>query len=318
VPIIDVSGSHGEPNPEAMALFRQCLRAVVESVSPAEPAAPHGVEILRTALAAQLDDVPDRIVVTCGIRAAVPVLAPLLPQLAVEVPSFEDIPALAGSLGCVVERVPWPTMTLDDSRAIWLTHPSRNPDGACLPPETAEGLSHRRRPAVVNEVYRWHSSAHLVPVTGNVVAVGSLAKVWGPAARLGWIRGDTVAELSKAALRISSPPPLVQHAWAAFIDRNGLDLLRRDAEAAAASCRRFSDLVGCDLLAAPRDGPSALLPLPGQLSADEALRRLARLGVKATAGRHFGVRYESLRLTFIGVSSSDAEIVAQACRALFT
>lgn len=315
--IIDVSGRHGEPDPEAMVLFRQCLRDAVETVAPDEPTAPRGVELLRIALANQLDCAPDQLAITCGVRAAVPLLAPFLPYLTVETPSFEDLPALARSLGCVVERAPWPELTLDDSRAIWLTHPCRNPDGASLPPELLERLPRRRNLAVVNEVYRWHSPTGRIPVAGNVVAVGSLAKIWGPAARLGWVRGNLVAELSTAALRISSPPPLVQHAWAAFIDRHGLDLLGRDVEAADAARRRFCDLIDPEQLAVQGDGPSVLVRLPAGISADEALQRLLRLGVKATAGRHFGVPYESLRLTFIGVPLSDAEVVARAYRSLF-
>lgn len=316
--VIDVSGRHGEHDRETIGLFRNCMRIAVELTDPGEPAPPLGTDRLREALAHILGGRPDLIAVTAGVRASVPVLAPLMQDVAFETPSFEDLPQLAQSLGCNARRVSWPQLQLDDAQPVWMTHPARNPDGASLADDLVERLGRRQHIAVINEIYRWHAKSPAVVPVNNIIAVGSLAKIWGPAARIGWIRGEMVTELNKAALRISSPPAVIQDAWASFLGRGGLAYLVDQAQAASASRERFAELVDQARLAPVNDGPSVVVRLPRQLPTDEAISRLAALGVKATAGHHFGLTFESLRFDFTNVPIPDAEHVAELYTSLFS
>jgi len=171
---------------------------------------------------------------------------------------------------------------------------------------------------VINETYRWSSDSSPLQISGYLAAVGSLAKIWGPSARIGWIRGAAVPELSVPLIRTASPPMVHQVAWAKFLREDGLTPLMNEARSAIESRRQFVERLGGHVTCPEPDGPSVLVQLPPGLSDEAALERLLRANIKATAGRHFGADPATLRLTFGGISLTVAALVAESCKALFS
>jgi len=109
----------------------------------------------------------------------------------------------------------------------------------------------------------------------------------------------------------------MQHTWADFLEGGGLEYLANDAAVAEMSRKRFCELVEPQWLATASDGPSVLVKLPKRLSASEALKILLSSGIRATDGQYFSVPYPAVRLNFVGISHSDAEVLARAIGQLF-
>jgi DNA-binding transcriptional MocR family regulator len=294
------------------------MHNAVRCTDPAKPAPPLGVDALRTALAAEFGCAAESVAITCGTRSALPSLVPFMPAVVFERPSFEDLPFLAQSLGCNVTRVTWDELASVGGKELWITHPSRNPDGANLRPDLADWIAERVSLTVINETYRWSSDSSSIQIAGRLAAVGSLAKIWGPSSRIGWIRGTVVPELPVPLIRTASPPAVHQIAWAQFLREDGLVPLIAEAQRTIESRRHFVEQVGAYVTCPEPDGPSVLVRLPLGLSDDAALERLLLTGIKATAGRHFGADPATLRLTFTGISLTEATRVAESYKALFS
>lgn len=318
--LIDVSGASPIPEPETVRLLSECAVSASRAVDLTTAPDPRGIPILRRVLGNALGCPPDTLAITVGVRAAVPLLAPLLREVAVEKPSFEGIPHLAQVLGCNVRRSTWDEIMAGGFPAVWLTHPGRTPDGASLSHEQFDALSVSHGVTVVNEIYRWHSEPDGPPrnFPDGWFTVGSLAKIFGPAARVGWIRSAQIRRLDKHALRACSPPALVQAMWAHFLMRGGLDSLRATAIRACRARRTFCEVMGPGMLAPGHDGPSVLVKLPGSVTSDDILSELSHHGIKASNGRHFAAGDHAIRLTFTGVSADQAAHVARALSSVLT
>jgi len=311
VELIDLTGQPPPIPNRAVDLLRQCVLVAAESPDLSEPTSPLGLPTLREALANELRCAPDELAVTSGVRSGVAVLAPHVPDAVIETPSFEDVPRLLQGLGVAIQRRSWDEIVVDrgDRRSLWITHPARNPDGADV---DAMDLNHIAGGSwgtvIVNEVYRWHGVdwAQPPPIWSMV---GSMAKVFGPGARIGWIRGPIVAALSHSALRMVSPAPLLQSAWAGFLSAGGLDILRERAEEESRMANAFRSALG--LPAAT--GPNVLLPLPAGWTADAALAALRERQVLASPGAAFGAGSTSLRFCLCATSMEEAHEAADIC-----
>src|SRR6266700_590520 len=312
--LIDVSGKPVDPPTGALAMLRECGERAMRRCDLGTPAPPGGSVELREALGTALGCAGDSVVITAGVRAAVPILKCFFTEVVVERPSFSGVADLADDLGMRVVRRPWHDMIADSAPAVWITHPARNPDGASLSAEQITALAPREGITVVNEVYRWHKIGHAQgepELPGHWFVVGSLSKVFGPAARLGWLRGERTGEIGNHVLRIGSPPLVVQEMWADFLNCGGLRLLAAAACEQTAVRRVFCDAVGMHAAALTGDGPSILVPTPSGWTADEALIALEDRGIRASSGTHFGAGSGMLRFTFTGVSQQEALLVAE-------
>ena len=315
--LIDLSGPPVELPREIVRHFSECLIAAARSGDIDRPAPPLGVDALRVELGRALDDNPDEIAVTAGVRSAIPVFGSRLAATLVEVPTFEGVPLLLRHLGGSVRRGPWDEV-LSSSEAIWITTPGRNPDGAALTGGERSALdASPSRFVVVNETYRWCVPGGR-PFEREVAYVGSLGKAAGPGLPFGWIRGPVVPKLPDQAYRFSSPPAVVQSAWARFLEQGGLEGIVRQMRASASAKAAFAAAAG-DALVERRSGPGLSLLAHLGAGADESAvaRRLREHDVVVNEGADFGAAEPSLRLCFIGVDEEAAVIAAEQFRAVF-
>jgi DNA-binding transcriptional MocR family regulator len=307
---MDLSGPAKQPPAAALALFREHARSAAARVDLGAPVAPLGVSELRAWLAETLGSPIDEVAVTCGVRSSAALLAPGLRRVVVETPSFPGVPEVLRLLGCAVRRRSWDSLLPGEAdAALWLTHPARNPDGACLSGELLARLRGSAwRLVVVNEVYRWHAPTTLRHLPPGWVAVGSFAKVFGPAARIGWVRGPAVRALSNSLLRTTAPAPVVQWTWSDFLASGGLGPLVAEAAAESAAADAFRRATTA---AVAGRGPNVLVRPPGFGSSGDALAALAARAVKAAAGPAFGAPEPSVRLTFPALGQTAAREVAE-------
>lgn len=312
--MVDLTGQPPAIPGPAVELLRKCTLAAADSPDLSEPTSPLGLPALREALANELRCTPDELAVTSGVRSGVAVLAPHLHDLAVETPSFEDVPRLLEQLGSVVHRCGWEEIIANrgDQRDLWVTHPARNPDGADLGEADLDRIACSSwSTVIVNEVYRWHGSGWAQPPSSWSM-VGSMAKVFGPGARIGWIRGPIVPALTNSSLRMVSPAPLLQSAWAGFLRAGGLEILQEGA----ADESRMADAFRSALGLPPGTGPNVLLPLPAGWTADSALMALRERQVLASPGAAFGAPPASLRFCIVATSMEEVHRAADICAAV--
>jgi DNA-binding transcriptional MocR family regulator len=252
------------------------------------------------------------------------------------------LPVLAGA-GADVALATWPEILRDpggppEATVVWLTSPGRNPDGATLSPTDRErlaALAGRGYRVVVNGTYAWYGGG---PAPAAADSVGSLHKLRGVGARVGWAAGPGYFEEAFPELLGTPPSPVWQRAWGLFLREGGLALLRATilADTAAAKASFAGRLASAHGLRLPAfDGPSVLIPLAdgdpradgdsrahgdplagggaGVADAEDAARdALERAGFRTVAARDFHASGPALRATFLGVTAGDAERFADA------
>lgn len=306
--LIDLSGQVSPPPPAASKLLAECARKAA-TANLSVPAPPSGIPELRAELARLLGTTMDRIAVTSGVRGSAAVLAPMLRNVVVETPSFSGVPEVLANLGCNVARQTWDQIgaALEDARPVWITSPCRNPDGATATSSwLARVAASRRSMVVVNEVYRFDVATELSTLPDSWTAVGALSKTFGPAARMGWIRGPLVRHLPSSILRITSPPPAHQHTWAAFAAAGGMRLLAEGAAAGCAAARAFRGAVAGEIDLMSGDGVNVLARLPDAMDVGRLVDELFQHDLKVSPGKAFDVPFASIRLTFTNVSPQEA------------
>lgn len=313
----------GRPSPwpaHALATARDCVRAAADRLRPDMALPGPGLLALREQLARLLGCPVEQLVVTGGVRAAVPVLGAPLSDTVLESPTYQGVAEVMRALGHRVRSRPWYRLG-PPAGTLWLTNPCRNPDGACLSTSDIQriGADGWNR-VVVNEVYRWHVPDPAPALPPGWLSVGSLNKVLGPGTGIGWIRGVDAGSWPRQALRICRPPAPVQAAWADFLDRGALSdvAVVTVTQVDAARCA-FQTALSDRLGWAPTGrGPSLLMRLPAGYSAAMGVRLLARHGVVAGSGDAFGAPWPSVRLCFTAVTpdraAQAAERVATALR----
>lgn len=324
--MIDLSGSPAPWPDEATRLWADRVgRAARQSDLWTVPA-PQGDEVLREVLAAQLGLPVEQLTITASLRAAALTYARRFGHVALERPTYPGVvPVLAGA-GAQVSRASWDELLKGAfggepwDTVLWFTSPGRNPDGRTLTGQersriaelAAEG--HR---VVVNETYAWFCGQAGTPAGAD--SVGTLHKLRGVGARLGWMAGPGCFEEAFPELLGTPPSPVWQRAWGLFLRDGGLDLLRdgllAQVDIAKDAFRdRLASAHGIEFPAF--DGPNALIPLdpraaePPAPTAEQleesALAALHEEGFKAVAARHFDAERPALRATFFGVGAAEA------------
>jgi DNA-binding transcriptional MocR family regulator len=329
--VIDLSGSPAPWPAEAVEQWADCAARAARVADLWTVPAPRGDDVLREALAAALGFPPDQVTIVASLRAAALTYARRFRRIVVERPTYPGVlPVLAGA-GADVALATWPEILRDpggtpEATAVWLTSPGRNPDGATLSPADRErlaALAGRGYRVVVNGTYAWFVGGR-APAAAD--SVGSLHKLRGVGARVGWVAGPGYFEEAFPELLGTPPSPVWQRAWGLFLHEGGLALLRATilAETAAAKASFVGRLAAAHGLWLPDfDGPSVLIPLADGdpradaeadvADAEDAARdALERAGFRTVAARDFHASGPALRATFLGVTAGDAELFADA------
>jgi DNA-binding transcriptional MocR family regulator len=323
--VIDFSGSPAPWPVEAAERWVDCAARAARVAELWTRPAPRGDDVLRAALADALGLPPDEITVVASLRAAALTYARRFRRVVVERPTYPGLlPVLQGA-GAEVTLASWPEILDDpggspDTTVLWLTSPGRNPDGATLSSADHERMSvlaGRGYRIVVNGTYAWFADGC---VSAAADSVGSLHKLRGNGARVGWAAGPSYFEEAFPELLGTTPSPVWQRAWGLFLREGGLTLLRATllTETAAAKAA-FADRLAADhgLHLRAFDGPSTLIPLAegpeGTAGAEDGARiALERAGFRTVAARDFHASGPALRVTFLGVTTEEAERLADA------
>lgn len=271
-----------------------------------------GDEALRVSLGTLLGCAAEDVIVSTGVRAACAVLADAVREAVVESPTFADIPAVLRTHGVRVRLCPWEEMPRlrpgRDRRMWWVTDHGRNPDGACLPAATRAFLADRAAAGelvVRNTVYRWEGPGEAID---GAVEVGSLAKVVGGGARLGWIVAPEPHRTFVAWHNVAGPPRAWQRAWATLLgpefDRHAALTAHNGRRAVEAYLTRARPIAR-PTVPAPL-GSRMLVALPDHVHEDGAIEALAAVDVRVSPGRSFLSPRPAVRLALTAVPAAAA------------
>jgi len=273
---------------------------------------PRGEPALLDVLSAMLGVDADRIIVTSSLRATAVPLAGHCRAAFVERPTFSGIPETLAAMGPPVKCLNWQDLAGaaagQDRPLIWVTSPARNPDGATpgihLLGQLRDAAAAGDGFLVVNETYRWYSRA---AVPDGCVRVGSVSKLAGGGARVGWII-DPPREAERALCRLG-PATLWQRAWASFLGRVGqaylIEKFIHPVDAARNDFLAQADDYFADYRARC-SGPSVFLPLGRQVSEEQATSLLETHGILVGPGADFMAEQPSIRLAFTGLAHGQA------------
>lgn len=291
--------------PELTA-WRRATVSALGQVDPSLAAPPHGDPLLRERLAELLRADADRLVVTAGVRACVGPLLRDVDEVLLERPTF------LGVLNAIRrERVPVRCLSWEQlveagagAAALWFTAPSRNPDGRRTDPSflaRVEAAAGRGRRVVCNTAYRWF--APTPTLSDAVLQTGTLHKLAGRGARLGWVQADPDDEMLRG-LAATAPPLHWQRTWAHFLAAGGADLLLRRHQHLAAARTAFLSALGAPPSMAGQEGPNVLIPVA--IPEPEAVTRLAAAGVRVSPGSAFLAWQPSVRVCLARISPAVA------------
>jgi DNA-binding transcriptional MocR family regulator len=319
---VDLTGPQASWPAAALRLWRNATDRVLGMPGSWNPPPIQGDQRLREVLGGILHEDPGEILITSGVRAGASVIGLGRPRVLHEHPSFSGTVQVLRSVRSDVDLLTWDELLAPASVAgahdaggvVWLTSPCRNPDGATLSADEwgrIEALAQSSR-VVVNEVYRWFGNAAARPA--RVWMTGSLSKLAGSGAGLGWIRGSGVGLL--ADRQHARPSLFWQRCWCYLLEHGGLDAFVNHtvrpaaaaSEAFVAELRRYS---GVEPRSAPEPGsPFLLLPVPPSISGD-FIAGLAGEGIRVGAGSDFLAPWPSIRVCFVAVSEADARHAAR-------
>jgi DNA-binding transcriptional MocR family regulator len=325
--LVDLSGPQASWPRKARRLWRDATARALACPDSWHPAPVQGERCLRDVLGAILQEDAEQVVITSGVRAAAATLiAPGERTILHERPSFTGTVTVLRSRHPGLRLMSWPELLawsrsagLASGKAVaWITTPCRNPDGATLSPGGWELIEAVEPPhqVVVNEVYRWFGPAMRRP--GRVWLTGSLSKLAGSGAGLGWVRGPGVHSLAER--QVSRPSRFWQRCWSYLLEHGVIDLftahtVRPAAAAAHAFATELHRITGADhrpagALPAGTWPPFLLLPVP-HASAGEVVSRLRAEGIHVGSGDDFLAPAPSIRVCFVGVPEAGARHAAR-------
>jgi DNA-binding transcriptional MocR family regulator len=323
---VDLSGPQASWPGAALRLWRDATEHVLAQPDVWHPAPIQGERCLRVTLGAILHEDPDQILITSGVRAAASVIARGARAVLHERPSFTGTVAVLRSVHPDLEILSWADLLAKSRSAdaaaggtvIWLTTPCRNPDGATLARDVWEWID-AVDPAdqvVLNEVYRWFGLApeRQVPERqGRVWRTGSLSKLAGGGAGLGWIRGRGVENLAER--QHSRPSRCWQRCWCYLLEHGAIELfVDHTVRPAVAASRAFTTelrrVTGIDHRPGGRLPPFLLLPVP-TATGREFADRLRAEGIHVGSGEDFLAPTPSIRVCFVNVSEAAARHAAR-------
>jgi DNA-binding transcriptional MocR family regulator len=319
--MIDLSGRPPEWPSEAVELWGESVRRATGRGDLWRVPAPRGDDLLREQLGEQLRLDPEHLTITASLRAAVLTYARRYRRFLIERPTYPGVAETAVAAGAEVAFQPWDELFEQRAPAtagtvVWLTAPCRNPDGADLRDPDRAGLARLAgsgRRVVVNGAYAWFSRDLRWPP--GVDLAGTLHKLCGVGARLGWVYSRTYFDEAYPEMLATTPSRVWQHAWGLFLRDGGAALLRArlvdpSLQAAEAFGTRLRTAHGAALPAFT--GTHAILPIATHLDEEAALAALAGRGFRLCPGSPFRCAAPALRVSFTGVGRDEAVRFADA------
>jgi DNA-binding transcriptional MocR family regulator len=316
---IDLSGSPPRWPTSAAELWRRCLTDAATQQDLSDWSDPQGDDVLRAELGRELNLSGDYLTITASLRAAALTYARRSDHIVIEQPTFDGAVRVLSGGHATVELRGWDRLdeaSVRPGSTIWVTSPCRNPDGRTM--SSAEyarlgGMAARGHRVVVNEAYRWfHPDA---PRAIDVDLAGTLHKLAGVDARIGWVYSTDYFEEAFHEMVGTTPSSIWQRAWGLFLRRGGLVEVRTAVAgkslAAAEAFKERLALLGGQREAA-FDGVQTILPLAEGVREPKALDVLFRAGFKLVGGSAFHCRRPALRVSFLGAQSADGEKFAEA------
>jgi DNA-binding transcriptional MocR family regulator len=314
-PHLDLTGHWPLWAQPELGLWQRSMQRAVADVDPSMRAPLRGDGLLREALAAQLSLDPATLTVTAGVRACAAVLCRDSAGVMLERPTFLGVHRVLVASGLRVRLTAWDDKAFLSRRdhAVWFTEPVRNPDGARMDRSllaTLAGQAAAGRRVIRNATYHWFApSADEAMATDAMVTVGSLHKIAGPGAKIGWLADRATPDDDLLRwLAMSAPPLHWQRAWGYFVRAGGLDLLRRPAATIARV--RASLVAALGLADDGRAGPNLLVPLAG--GETSVCATLWARGVRVVPGASFGAGEPAARICLTGLAVHDVPAVAAA------
>ncbi len=314
--MLDLTGAQPAWPGEAVERWQDCACAAARDAGLWRVPQPQGDEMLRERIGARFGLDPMMITITAGVRASALSYARLAPRILLERPTFPGVLSVLAGSGAAVELTGWERMLhgpLPGGCALWFTSPFRNPDGASLSAPDAAAIQERIRSGhrvIVNAAYSWFAGA-VAPV-GGADLLGTLHKVAGHGARLGWVCSPAFFAEAVPELLGTPPSPVWQRAWGLFLGTPEFAALERAVAAAAgasgaAFARRMHERGGMPAAGAPH----ALLPLAPGWSEERAVARLREDGFLVSPGAPFHAA-DAVRASFLGVDEEGARAFADA------
>ncbi len=305
---IDLTGTFALwPDPLARSWRAAASRALME-VDPSMRAPMEGDDLLRGELSCRLGLPLDGLTITAGIRAAIGPVSLGLTEMVIETPTFLGVPAVLGAYGVPVRFATWETLPVRGrpGTGVWITTPCRNPDGRCADPGLLGELASGDLRVYCDSAYQWFdSSARTAP---GVMQLGSLHKLAGPGARIGWIAGGELSADARRLLAVTAPPWHWQRIWGHFLSSGGLAALTARTAGLGAARAAFVDIMPAEPSHIRSTGPNLLIPVDGDEAV--ALAALRRVGVLASPGSAFRAPRPSVRVCLDGVSAAVAQEAA--------
>jgi DNA-binding transcriptional MocR family regulator len=304
--VLDLTGRPRLWDDQLLRLWRAAMTRALADVDPSLRAPLGGDRMLREHLACELGVTTDRVVITSGVRSAAVAVVRHASRVLVERPTFLGVPSLLSAAGIQVTSAPWERIgDAEDGAAVWVTVPARNPDGkspdAALLAVLREMIASGRT-VVSNTTYQWFAPQ---AVPEGVVCVGTLHKLAGPGAQLGWVIDPQGGRDTDEALWFAAPPLHWQRAWGYFIGAGGLTVLR-DRHADLATARTaFLAALGFEVAGA---GPHVLLRVAS--SEEDAVAAAAAAAIRVSPGAAFAATEPAIRVCLFGLSPEAARLAA--------
>ena len=322
----DLSGTQPPWPGEAVKRWQACAAAAAQVADLWRVPYPQGDDMLRARIGERFGLDPMMITITAGVRASALSYGRLAPRILLEHPTFPGVLSVLTGLGAAVELTDWERMlhgSLPADCALWFTSPFRNPDGASLSARDATAIAERvgeGHRVIVNTAYSWFAGTQAdhgdpgLPHIEGADLLGTLHKVAGHGARLGWVYSPVFFAQAVPELIGTPPSPVWQRAWGLFLGSPEFAALEGAivAGAAAASAvfaRRMHERRGIPVAAACP--PHVLLRLMPGWSEERVVAQLRDRGFLVSPGSPFHAA-DAVRASFLAVGADGALAFADA------
>lgn len=311
--VIDLTGATRLwQEPELGVWRRAAVRALAE-IDPSLGPPPAGDPMLRECLAELLAVDPATLVITAGVRSCAAQLMRGCRRIVVERPTFLGVVNTLRRGAAHVLTDSWERLAghQRDGTGIWFTAPCRNPDGRKVDEHflaEMNAIACGGTPVVCNTAYRWFAPAPAL--SPAVIQVGTLHKLAGRGARLGWVLAGLPEETSVWDLARMAPPLHWQRTWGHFLADGGAELLLARHRCLAAARAAFLGAVAESADSGQEtEGPNVLIPVV--MPEGQAVRMLADVGIRVSLGSAFQAWHPSIRVCLSRVQPDQARAAGE-------